>query len=107
MVVKVLTSLKKINTAGVIPVIFASSILLLPNTMSGFGAGSSSDIFLFISSYLGRGQPLYLGLFAAMIIFFGFFILVLFLILMNKLRILENMEDLFLVLDLERIHRNI
>ena len=63
----------KINTAGVIPVIFASSILLLPNTMSGFGAGSSSDIFLFISSYLGRGQPLYLGLFAAMIIFFGFF----------------------------------
>ena len=41
--------------------------------MSGFGAGSSSDIFLFISSYLGRGQPLYLALFAAMIIFFGFF----------------------------------
>ena len=63
----------KINTAGVIPVIFASSILLLPNTMSGFGAGSSSEIFLFISSYLGRGQPLYLALFAAMIIFFGFF----------------------------------
>ena len=63
----------KINTAGVIPVIFASSILLLPNTMSGFGAGTSSDIFLFISSYLGRGQPLYLALFAAMIIFFGFF----------------------------------
>jgi preprotein translocase subunit SecY len=64
----------KINTAGVIPVIFASSILLLPNTMSGFGAGSSSDIFLFISSYLGRGQPLYLALFASMIIFFGFFL---------------------------------
>ena len=63
----------KINTAGVIPVIFASSILLLPNTMSGFGAGSSSDIFILISSYLGRGQPLYLGLYAAMIIFFGFF----------------------------------
>ncbi len=63
----------KINTAGVIPVIFASSILLLPNTMSGFGAGTSSDIFLFISSYLGRGQPLYLAIFAAMIIFFGFF----------------------------------
>ena len=63
----------KINTAGVIPVIFASSILLLPNTMSGFGAGSSSDVFLFISSYLGRGQPLYLAIFAAMIIFFGFF----------------------------------
>ena len=56
-----------------IPVIFASSILLLPNTMSGFGAGSSSDIFILISSYLGRGQPLYLALYAAMIIFFGFF----------------------------------
>jgi len=63
----------KINTAGVIPVIFASSILLLPNTMSGFGAGSSSDIFLMITSYLGRGQPLYLALFAFMIIFFAFF----------------------------------
>ena len=60
----------KLNTAGVIPVIFASSLLLLPNTMSGFGAGSSSEIFLFISSYLGRGQPLYLAFFAAMIIFF-------------------------------------
>ena len=63
----------KINTAGVIPVIFASSILLLPNTMSGFGAGSSSEIFLMISSYLGRGQPLYLAFFAFMIIFFAFF----------------------------------
>ena len=63
----------KINTAGVIPVIFASSILLLPNTMSAFGAGSSSDIFLFISSYLGRGQTLYMLLFAAMIMFFAFF----------------------------------
>ncbi|PPR46844.1 MAG: Protein translocase subunit SecY [Alphaproteobacteria bacterium MarineAlpha5_Bin9] len=63
----------KINTAGVIPVIFASSILLLPNTMSGFGADSSSDIFFMISSYLGRGQPLYMILFASMIIFFAFF----------------------------------
>jgi len=63
----------KINTAGVIPVIFASSILLLPNTMSGFGVGASNDIFLFISSYLGRGQPLYMLLFAFMIIFFAFF----------------------------------
>ena len=35
--------------------------------MSGFGAGSSSDIFILISSYLGRGQPLYLALYAAMI----------------------------------------
>ena len=63
----------KLNTAGVIPVIFASSILLLPNTMSGFGAGSSSEIFLMISSYLGRGQPLYMLFFASMVIFFAFF----------------------------------
>tara|TARA_B100000029_G_scaffold32310_1_gene30866 strand:+ start:12297 stop:13652 length:1356 start_codon:yes stop_codon:yes gene_type:complete len=63
----------KINTAGVIPVIFASSILLLPNTMSAFGAGSSNEIFLMISSYLGRGQPLYLMFYAFMIIFFAFF----------------------------------
>ena len=63
----------KINTAGVIPVIFASSILLLPNTMSAFGAGSSNEIFLMISSYLGRGQPLYLLFFASMIMFFAFF----------------------------------
>lgn len=63
----------KINTAGVIPVIFASSILLLPNTMSGFGAGSSNEIFLIISSYLGRGQPVYFLLYAFMIIFFAFF----------------------------------
>ena len=61
----------KINTAGVRPVIFASSILLLPNTMSSFGAGSSNEIFLFISSYLGRGQPLYMAFFAFMIIFFA------------------------------------
>ena len=78
----------KLNTAGVIPVIFASSILLLPNTMSGFGAGSSSEIFLMISSYMGRGQPLYMFLFAFMIIFFPhFFIQVLCLIQMNKQKI--------------------
>ena len=63
----------KINTAGVIPVIFASSILLLPNTMSAFGTDSSNEIFLMISSYLGRGQPLYLLFFASMIMFFAFF----------------------------------
>ncbi len=63
----------KINTAGVIPVIFASSVLLLPTTLTGFGAGSESDTFAYISSFLGRGQPLYLATFAAMVIFFAFF----------------------------------
>ena len=63
----------KINTAGVIPVIFASSVLLLPTTLTGFGAGSDSGTFALITSYLGRGQPLYLAFFASMIIFFAFF----------------------------------
>ena len=63
----------KINTAGVIPVIFASSVLLLPTTLTGFGAGSESSTFAYISSYLGRGQPLYLLTFGAMVIFFAFF----------------------------------
>ena len=63
----------KINTAGVIPVIFASSVLLLPTTLTGFGAGSESGVFSFISSYLGRGQPIYLLTFGAMVIFFAFF----------------------------------
>ena len=63
----------KINTAGVIPVIFASSVLLLPTTLTGFGAGSDSSAFSFISSYLGRGQPLYLIVYGAMVIFFAFF----------------------------------
>ena len=63
----------KINTAGVIPVIFASSVLLLPTTLTGFGAGSDSSTFAFISSYLGRGQPLYLLVYGAMVIFFAFF----------------------------------
>ena len=44
------------------------------SSLAGFGTGSSSDIFILISSYLGRGQPLYLALYAAMIIFFGFFL---------------------------------
>ena len=63
----------KINTSGVIPVIFASSVLLLPTTLTGFGAGSDSGTFAFISSYLGRGQPVYLLTYAAMVIFFSFF----------------------------------
>jgi len=63
----------KINTAGVIPVIFASSVLLLPTTLTSFGAGSGSGIFTYISSYFGRGQPLYLLTFGAMVVFFSFF----------------------------------
>lgn len=64
----------KINTAGVIPPIFASSLLLLPTTLIGFsGAEASSGWVQTISAMLAHGRPLYMILFAALIIFFCFF----------------------------------
>ena len=62
----------KINTAGVIPAIFASALLLLPITLSNFGF-SESEMFLNISSMFTQGQPLYMLLYASGIIFFSFF----------------------------------
>jgi preprotein translocase subunit SecY len=62
----------KINTAGVIPAIFASALLLLPVTLTNFGF-SDSDTFLKISSMFTQGQPLYMLLYASGIIFFSFF----------------------------------
>ena len=62
----------KINTAGVIPAIFASALLLLPITLSNFGF-SDSEMFLNISSMFTQGQPLYMLLYASGIIFFSFF----------------------------------
>ena len=62
----------KINTAGVIPAIFASALLLLPVTLSNFGF-SDSELFLNISSMFTQGQPLYMLLYASGIIFFAFF----------------------------------
>src|SRR5208282_2545348 len=62
----------KLNTSGVIPPIFASS-LLLPTTVANFAQGStSSGIFTTISALLGRGSPLYLMLYVALIVFFAF-----------------------------------
>lgn len=63
----------KINTAGVIPPIFASSILLLPATIIGFQGGGGEGIGGTIAALMGRGQPLYLLLYTAAIIFFAFF----------------------------------
>ena len=67
----------KLNTSGVIPPIFASSLLLLPLTFAGFhrvGAEeTSSGILNTLTVLLGRGQPLYLFLYAALIVFFAFF----------------------------------
>ena len=69
----------KINTAGVIPPIFASSLLLMPLTISQFAgnrvAGESrwGDIVLTLNQYLQHGSPVYMSLYAAGIIFFSFF----------------------------------
>jgi len=69
----------KINTAGVIPPIFASSLLLMPLTVSRFGgqgvAGESTmgDIIIMLNQYLAHGQPMYLLLYGLGIVFFCFF----------------------------------
>ena len=63
----------KINTSGVIPPIFASSLLLLPITVAGFTASSGPGWLTDVTAMLGRGQPLYLFIYAALIIFFAFF----------------------------------
>ena len=63
----------KLNTAGVIPAIFASSLLLLPATIGGFAGNSNSEWLVAISASLGRGQPLHLLFFISMIVFFAFF----------------------------------
>ncbi|MFL6794011.1 MAG: preprotein translocase subunit SecY, partial [Sphingomicrobium sp.] len=68
----------KINTAGVIPPIFASSLLLMPLTVLQWagnraGEGGASDWLITISTYLQHGAPLYLGLYGLLIAFFCFF----------------------------------
>jgi len=69
----------KINTAGVIPPIFASSLLLLPLTITQFAGNSLSPdsamggFVVALNQYLGHGKPLYMALYAAGIIFFCFF----------------------------------
>ena len=62
----------KINSAGVIPAIFASALLLLPVTFSNFNV-SQNDTFQTIVSFFSQGQPLYMLLYASGIIFFTFF----------------------------------
>ena len=63
----------KLNSAGVIPPIFATAILLLPITIAGFSGGAGPGWLGDISALLGRGQPLYLILFIGLIAFFAFF----------------------------------
>ena len=53
----------KLNTSGVIPPIFASSLLLLPTTVANFNAGQGPDWFVTITTQLGHGRPLFLILY--------------------------------------------
>jgi preprotein translocase subunit SecY len=64
----------KLNTAGVIPPIFASSLLLLPTTIASFSQNGGAGGFLgFLATYLGHGRPAYIALYVALIAFFAFF----------------------------------
>ncbi|MBC9248079.1 preprotein translocase subunit SecY [Paracoccus sp. 11-3] len=63
----------KVNPAGVIPAIFASSLLLLPTTIATFSGGDAGPVMSVLLAYFGPGQPLYLVFFAAMIVFFAYF----------------------------------
>jgi len=63
----------KVNPAGVIPAIFASSLLLLPVTIGTFSGNSTNPIMSTLLAYFGPGQPAYLVFFTAMIVFFTYF----------------------------------
>ncbi|TPI08278.1 preprotein translocase subunit SecY [Mesorhizobium sp. B4-1-3] len=64
----------KLNTSGVIPPIFASSLLLLPATVAGFSQATNMPAWAStILASLGHGQPLYMIFYAGMIVFFAFF----------------------------------
>lgn len=62
----------KLNTSGVIPPIFASSILLFPATLANF-SNSNSETMGMLTYYLGHGKPVYISLYVALIMFFSFF----------------------------------
>jgi preprotein translocase subunit SecY len=63
----------KVNTAGVIPPIFASSLLLMPTTVAGFASAGGPGWLTTLTAYIGHGQPLYMALYVALIVFFCFF----------------------------------
>ncbi|MBK1696525.1 preprotein translocase subunit SecY [Rhodovibrio salinarum] len=63
----------KLNSSGVIPLIFASSLLLMPLTVAGFSGQGGPDWLTTVTALLGRGQPLYLALYVSLIVFFAFF----------------------------------
>jgi len=80
----------KVNMAGVIPAIFASSILLFPASVAQwFGSSTSSDWLQDIAVAIGPGQPLNIILFSALIVFFCFFYAAL---MFNPQEVAENLK---------------
>ncbi|MGE4612155.1 MAG: preprotein translocase subunit SecY [Paracoccaceae bacterium] len=63
----------KLNPAGVIPAIFASSLLLMPTTVATFAGSDTTGIAATIAAYMGRGQPLYMLFYASLVVFFAYF----------------------------------
>jgi len=63
----------KLNSAGVIPPIFASSLLLVPITIANFTAGQGPEWLTTVTALLGNGQPLHIALYIGLIVFFAFF----------------------------------
>ena len=63
----------KLNAAGVIPPIFASSLLFMPATIASFSGQGGPEWLTYISAYLGQGQPLYIAFYVSLIVFFAFF----------------------------------
>jgi len=63
----------KLNTSGVIPPIFASSLLLLPTTIANFTAGQGPAWLTIVTTQLAHGRPLFLILYVGLIVFFAFF----------------------------------
>jgi preprotein translocase subunit SecY len=63
----------KLNTSGVIPPIFASSLLLLPTTVANFNSGQGPEWLTTITTQLGQGRPLFIIFYLSMIVFFAFF----------------------------------
>ncbi len=63
----------KLNTSGVIPPIFASSLLLVPTTVASFSSGRGPEWITIMTTYLGHGRPAYMALYVGLIVFFTFF----------------------------------
>ncbi|MCH9053464.1 MAG: preprotein translocase subunit SecY [Proteobacteria bacterium] len=63
----------RINTAGIIPPAFTASILLMPVTFAGLTVSQGPEWLITLTAYLGRGQPIFMALYGALIVFFAFF----------------------------------